>query len=207
MIFKYIKLFFFRHKFRKINTHNLTYAVNVFNLNHIQIGDWTYGGIEINDYGKDDYSLVIGNYCSIGPNVLFLLGSDHNLNTLTTYPLKVKKLSILPFEAVSKGNIIIKDDVWIGANVTVCSGVTIGQGAVIAAGAVVTKNVEPYAIVGGVPAKVIKYRFNKEIREKLQSINLKELLDNSSEYNYELYYQSITETNIDLLIKDITGRK
>lgn len=57
------------------------------------------------------------------------------------------------------------DDVWIGENAIVCSGVTIGQGAIVAAGAIVTKDIEPYAIVGGNPAKVIKYRFNENIRK------------------------------------------
>ena len=60
--------------------------------------------------------------------------------------------------AVAKGNIIIGDDVWIGANAIICSGVTVGQGAIVAAGGVVTKDVEPYAIVGGNPARVRKYK-------------------------------------------------
>ena len=80
-------------------------------------------------------------------------------------------------EAGSKGNIVIKDDVWIGQNAIICSGVTVGQGAVVAAGAIVTKNVEPYAIVAGNPAKVIKYRFEKELRESLINIDIVELFD------------------------------
>lgn len=69
-----------------------------------------------------------------------------------------------------KGNIDVEDDVWIGLNATICAGVHIGQGAVIAAGAVVTDNVPPYAIVGGVPAKIIKYRFTKELIQELLQI-------------------------------------
>ena len=74
-------------------------------------------------------------------------------------------------EGIGKGDIIVEDDVWIGCRVTVLSGVHIGQGAVVAAGALVTKDVPPYAIVGGVPAKVIKYRFEPEMIEELLKID------------------------------------
>lgn len=79
--------------------------------------------------------------------------------------------------AVAKGNIVVEDDVWIGENAIISSGVKIGQGAIVAAGAVVTKDVEPYAIVGGNPAKIIKFRFNENIREKLMKMNLDEILE------------------------------
>ena len=64
---------------------------------------------------------------------------------------------------------------WIGADAIICSGVTIGQGAIVAAGAIITKDVEPYAIVGGNPAKVIKYRFSESIRRKLVQINIEDV--------------------------------
>ena len=205
MIFQVLKLFIFRRKYRRINKHNYTYAINMFNLEHIDVGNWSYGGIQINDWGKDDFKVKIGSYCSIGPNVLFLLGSDHNISTLTTYPLKVKKHHCVAFEATSKGDIELKDDVWLGANVTICSGVKIGQGAVVAAGAVVTKDVPAYAIVGGVPAKVIKYRFSENLINKLNTINICDLLDNSNLSNLDLFYTTLTEENIDYLISNIKG--
>ena len=95
--------------------------------------------------------------------VLFLLGDDHNLNYLMTFPHRAKILKECPAEATSKGNIVVDDDVWIGYGATILSGVHISQGAVIAAGAVVTHDVPPYAIAGGVPAKVIKYRFEQPV--------------------------------------------
>lgn len=206
MIKDYLKLFCFRREFKKANMHNFTHAVNIFDINHVEIGKWSYGGIQINDWGLNDYKVKIGSYCSIGPNVLFLLGSDHSMHTITTYPLKVKKLKIVEKEALSKGDIILKDDVWVGANVTICSGCIIGQGAVIAAGAVVTKDVPAYAIVGGVPAHVIKYRFSTDIVDKLKKIDLVNLLDNANERNIEHFYESISENNIDDLIQSVRGK-
>ena len=104
---------------------------------------------------------MIGNYISIAQNVHFLLDVEHFANHISTYPFKVKLLHSQKSESFSKGDIIIDDDVWIGYGATILSGVRIGQGAVVATGAVVTSDVPPYAIVGGVPAKVIKYRNEK----------------------------------------------
>ncbi|MBD5435110.1 MAG: CatB-related O-acetyltransferase [Treponema sp.] len=202
ILMNFIALYIFRKKYRKMNAHNQTHAINMFDINHVEVGKATYGGIAINDWSVEDYKVRIGNYCSIGPNVLFLLGSDHYLNTITTYPLKVKKMYCAEREALSKGDIVLKDDVWIGANVTICSGVEIGQGAIVAAGAVVTKDVEPYAVVGGVPAKLIKYRFPLKIVKKLLSIRIVEVLDKVNNSNISLFYRSIDESNVDeILIK------
>ena len=91
-------------------------------------------------------------------------------------------------EGTSKGNITVDDDVWIGFRSTILSGVHIGQGAVIAAGSVVTKDVPPYAIVGGVPAKVIKYRFPSNIINELLKIDYKKMTEDMiKEHINELY--------------------
>ena len=92
------------------------------------------------------------------------------LACITTFPFKNWYCNDKG-ESISKGEIIIGDDVWIGWGATILSGVRIGQGAVVAAGAVVTTDVPPYAIVGGVPAKIIKYRFSDDIIEELKKID------------------------------------
>ncbi|MDC0338135.1 hypothetical protein OAN33_01225 [Flavobacteriales bacterium] len=114
--------------------------------------------------------ITIGNFCSIARNVTFQ-EYNHDLTKLTTYMVRTN-LEGKPFkeDIVSKGGIEIGHDVWIGTQCVILSGVKIGAGAVIAANSVVTEEIPPYAIAGGSPAKVMKYRFGQEkIRELLAS--------------------------------------
>jgi len=115
----------------------------------------------------------ISKFCSIASNVQIGL-PEHPIHMVCTSPVFYDNTQPLPFfftnEKTFKSDLlitVISDDVWIGYGVIIKSGVTIGVGAVIGAGAVVTKDVEPYSIVAGVPARHIKYRFEREIREKL----------------------------------------
>jgi acetyltransferase-like isoleucine patch superfamily enzyme len=110
----------------------------------------------------DISDIYIGKYCSIAQNVIVDLGFHHETNFVTTYPLNVffKELNHITGHPKSKGDIHIGNDVWIGEGCIIMGGITIGDGAVIAAGSVVTKNVGPYEIVGGVPAKFIKFRID-----------------------------------------------
>lgn len=128
-----------------------------------------------NSYSNSDLARVTcGNYCSIGEEVIFA-PSRHPLNRLTTHPETYLDITWpheraairrQPFEGVWD-RVKIGHDVWIGSRAVIMGGVTIGTGAVIAANAVVTKDVPPYAIVGGVPAKLIKYRFDETTRARL----------------------------------------
>lgn len=135
-----------------------------------EIGEYTYGDPSVLDFGDSNPGkLKIGSFCSISRNVTILLSGNHRVDWLTTYPFNVvfeefRNITGHPF---SKGDVIIGNDVWIGMDVVIMSGVTIGDGAVIGARAVVTKDVPPYAMVVGNPAKIVKYRFNDEIIKKL----------------------------------------
>jgi chloramphenicol O-acetyltransferase len=139
-------------------------------INNCEIGDYTYIAKNANiSYTK------IGKYCSIGPN--FLCGwGIHPLNGISTAPMfystrKQNGYTLSKEDKIEERKpIVIGNDVFIGANVTVLDGVTIGNGAVIGAGAVVSKDIPPYAIAVGCPIKIIKFRFNDEIINKLESI-------------------------------------
>lgn len=199
---RYFDLFKFRKKWKNYNSHNYTYAVNTFDIDKVSVGKYTYGPIEV--YSDDmSVNLSIGSFCSIGKETIFILGEEHHTDTISTYPFRVKISHKSKFEAYSKGNILVGNDVWFGQRVTVLSGVKIGQGSVIAAGAVVTKDVPPYAVVGGVPAKIIKYRFSDEIIEKLLKIDFNKINEtNINQIESELY-MPVNETNIDEILKSI----
>jgi chloramphenicol O-acetyltransferase type B len=114
---------------------------------------------------KNVDKLIIGNYCSVGSGAVFVMAGNqgHRLDWKSTFPFyyqaNIFKEAKNPYQKV--GNTVICHDVWIGSEAMIMPGITIGTGAVIAARAVVTKNVEPYAVVGGNPAELIKYRFSK----------------------------------------------
>ncbi len=92
---------------------------------------------------------------------------------------------------------------WIGLGSIICSGVSIGQGAIVTAGSVVTKDVPPYAIVGGSPAKIIKYRFSETIIKKLMNFNFSELIEEKIKKLEGALYKEVTEENIDTILKGI----
>lgn len=117
------------------------------------------------------HSISIGNFCSIARDVT-IQEYFHDLSNVTTYFIgrNIFKKDIKN-EIISKGPIVIGNDVWIGTGVQIMSGVKIGDGAVIAANSTVTKDIPPYAVVAGVPSKIIKYRFDERKIEELMAIN------------------------------------
>lgn len=136
------------------------------------MGKNTYGVPQVYDWNEGS-TLQIGQYCSISDNVKIYLGGHHRSDWITTYPFPAfhEQANHIKNYGGTNGNVIIGSDVWIAANVIILSGVTIGHGAVIANGSVVTKNVNPYEIVGGNPAKHIRYRFSSETIELLLSLS------------------------------------
>ena len=191
-------------RWRKLNSHNQTCLRQDCDISKIQVGTGTYGPIDVEIYSDTDEKLIIGNYCSIGPDVRFIVSSEHPYKGISTYPFKVKMLDYKA-EAKSKGDIIVKDDVWIGLGSIILSGVTIHQGAIVAAGSVVTKDVPPYAIVGGNPAKIIKYRFEPNIIEKLVKFDYSKLTKEKIKTLGEKLYTEISEQNIDTLLEEFSN--
>ena len=186
-----IKQYLFAKKWRRLNENNGTYAGTLFDSNLVDVGEKTYGVLNVLMHNKNS-KLKIGSYCSIGPDVIFLLSSDHNGNHISTFPFKVK-MGLADYEAESKGDILIDDDVWIGCRAVILSGVHVGKGAIIAAGAVVTKDVPPYAVIAGCPAKVIKYRFDDEIIKRLTKINYENLSDDFIKQHINDFYKEIKQ--------------
>jgi acetyltransferase-like isoleucine patch superfamily enzyme len=197
-----LKIFLHRKKWRRKNRHNETSAFNMFQIEKVIVGRKTYGALDVTDFSPMNTKLKIGSYCSISPGVRFLLGGEHQIDSISTFPFKVKCFGYVQ-EAGSKGDIVVGDDVWIGTNAIICSGVTIGQGAIVAAGAVVTKNAPPYAVVGGNPAKVIKYRFSEQIRKQLTQVNISKLFDTFTKDQLDLLYVPLSEEMLAKLIGDI----
>ena len=165
------------------------YLSSIITNPNIQVGDYTIYNDFVNNpinfeknnvlyhYPINHDKLIIGKFCSIACGVKFIFTSaNHTLKSLSTYPFPLfwEEYGFAQKDVVqawdNKGDIIIGNDVWIGYEAIIMSGVHIGDGAIIGTRAVVTKDVEPYTIVGGVPAHFIKKRFDDETIKKLQAI-------------------------------------
>lgn len=161
-----------------------TLTTNFEGCNKIDDGSKFQGTMGYGSYIAKNSSISgkIGRFCSIGSHVRVIVGM-HPVDFVSTHPMFYSKLKQNGHAFVdeqkyddfrySLGNycVVIGNDVWIGDSVSIMSGVTIGDGAIVGTGAVVTKDVEPYSIVGGVPAKVIKYRFDSDTIEKFIDIS------------------------------------
>ncbi len=161
------------------------FVKNVVKASNVQIGDYTYydDSVAPTDFEKNNIlfnypefgeKLIIGKFCQIASGTKFIMGpANHRLCSVTTYPFNVfggaftentpDHVSQLPH----KGDTVVGNDVWFGRESVIMPGVKIGDGAIIAAYSVVAKDVEPYTLVGGNPARCIKKRFNDELTELL----------------------------------------
>lgn len=183
----------FAIKWNLLNQHNKTNVSRVFPIDIVKVGKGTYGNLDIYSYSNgNNEKLEIGNYVSIASSCSFILGGGHSLNSLTTYPVK-DIICKVPYSAISKGPIIVSDEVWIGFGVTILSGVHIGKGSIIAAKSVVIKDIPPYTIYGGNPAKFIKNRFSEDITNELLSFNLADLNDEILIKKSDVFYEELTD--------------
>tara|TARA_B100000497_G_C7660890_1_gene398078 strand:- start:920 stop:1510 length:591 start_codon:yes stop_codon:yes gene_type:complete len=164
------------------------------------------GNLTIRGRGK----VYIGSYCALGKSISIITENhDTNFAAIQGFFYQKNFIDVHPGDKVSnnknkiKGSINIGNDVWIGDHVIILSGVKIGNGACIAAGSVVTKNLADYAIVGGVPAKLIKYRFKADIIEWLCSIQWWNWTREQRKANKEFFYSDLNKTSLEALKKMI----
>lgn len=165
--------------------NRLCFLKNIIKNPQIIVGDYTYYDDfeDVKNFEKNvkylfDFTgdkLIIGKFCMIASGVKFIMnGANHLTDAISTYPFAIFgngwENAMEGKTYPQKGDLIIGNDVWIGYNATIMAGVTIGDGAIIATNATVVKDVEPYSIVGGNPAKEIKKRFSEEKIDKLLQI-------------------------------------
>ena len=182
---------------------------------YIQIGRHTYGVHKDLFFKPSEYAPVtIGNFCSIAPGVILVAHGDRRLDFPSLYPFRTKlwQLNVKRNrDATTKGPIHIGHDVWIGCNAIILSGVAIGVGAVIGAGAVVTKDVPPYAIVTGNPARIVRYRFNPDQIAALLKSAWWELPDESLRKLEDNFYSPDIQCFVDAIetarIQDLPEQK
>ncbi len=158
--------------------NRLVFLKNIIKNPNITVGDYTYyddfenpESFEKNVKYHFDFigdKLIIGKFCAIASGVTFIMnGANHKMDGITTFPFYIfgngwEKVAPQKEKLPYKGDTVVGNDVWIGSNVTIMPGVIVGDGAIIASNATVARDVAPYSIVGGNPAREIKKRFNDE---------------------------------------------
>ncbi|QFZ55749.1 CatB-related O-acetyltransferase [Oceanihabitans sp. IOP_32] len=193
------------------NYDRLCFLKNVVKNPNISVGDYTYYDDfeNVENFEKNvkylfdfvDDKLIIGKFCMIASDVKFIMnGANHLTDALSTYPFAIFgkgwERAMDGKSYPNKGDINIGNDVWIGYNATIMAGITIGDGAIIATNSTIVKDVEPYSIVGGNPAKEIKKRFDNSTIKKLLEIKW---------WNWDIEkitknVQNLTDNNIENLI-------
>lgn len=161
--FSRLLMYAMRSMFKKCGKKVLFSPYDHFTFKTIELGDYVAIGPGASFIASES-SITIGNKVMFGPGVT-IRGGNHNTSVIGKYMYDVREKR--PEDDVP---VVIEDDVWVGTNVTILKGVRVGRGSIIAAGAVVNKNVPPYSIVAGVPAKVIKMRWSREEIQKHEEI-------------------------------------
>lgn len=158
---------------KKVNQKSSSafFTKDIFESEKYMIGEYTYGKPTVL-FDNDAANLNIGKFCSIAKGVTIFLGGNHRLDWVTTYPFSVINSNFPKGREINghpstNGDVSIGNDVWIGRNSTIMSGVSIGDGAVIATESLISKNIGPYEVWGGNPARLIKKRFDDITIERL----------------------------------------
>lgn len=205
-------MLFFKKKKKKYSNYFLKDNLkNEINQNLAIIGKWSYGNPKI--YRWDWKSKIyIGNFCSLGPEIKIIIGGNHRTDWVSTSQLPADTFNFedtfLNAQKIknynySKGDLHIENDVWIGAFSIIFSGVRLGNGAVVAAGSVVTKDVDPYTIVGGNPARFIKKRFTSK---QINFLNRSKWWD-LDDKKIDLLSKYLLAEKVDLFIKKFNDFK
>jgi virginiamycin A acetyltransferase len=196
-------------KWRTLNAHNNTHiGQHLFDHNKVKVGRLSYGVLNVNmAYKRNELELIIGNFVSIAPGVKFVLGVNHQTKTISSFPFKsiLEETSLV--DTISKGVTVIEDGVWIGENALILDGVRIGRGSIVAACSVVNKDVSPYSIVGGNPAKLIRYKFPDDIINIIDKIDFNHLSDDEIIEKMEYVYKEIhTVEDANLIVKKLESK-
>lgn len=193
-----IKKVLFKYKWKKLNPHNYTIATSLFNERQVSVGQKTYGELNINLGTNPKRIVTIGNFCSIAPNVQFII-NPHNYRFFSSWGWQIYEYHERWYEWEKKTSIVVEDDVWIGQGSVILGGAVLRQGCVIGAGTIVSCEVPPYAIYAG--HKVIKYRFSPEIRKKLEKIDYSKFDQHIIDKIKGWHKVEIDESNIDDFLK------
>lgn len=150
-----ILMYIYKSKFQRYGQNFVFDPFDQFSYETISVGNDVFIGSGAN-FAASETNISIGSKVMFGPRVT-IMGGDHNTSVIGKYMYDVKDK--LPENDLP---VIIEDDVWVGTGVIILKGVTIGRGSIVAAGSVVVKSCEPYSIIGGVPAKLLKFRMTQE---------------------------------------------